>query len=342
MQFPEPTLTQQFLSGFSESWRLWVPLLVLLLWVGWATRRWWGGRLLLLSLGVLVVFALKVAIREKARVRATTDAWNKLRVPLPQPAKIDGLQLAAGTMVRWNNEHEGHLLTVELGAGQEVSPGMVLTGEVDHRWDEGWTGILAHQSVLRGWECAAGKVNVDNSGKLLWCTLAGPQDTAAGVVPAGTGVSLDPGEPSDALLHLPDAGMLAKPGDFWIGPNEWFVLYSDGELLAVPGPITRRGVALGSEDSSVVLRYGEEDLTRWYGYSDTPPRTLARPPGPVTGWRGDLGSALTCEGGQTIDKGRRVTVPVRGNLVTTTHWDSSRPKAKRVLDSVTCVLGPAE
>jgi hypothetical protein len=341
MQFPEPTLTQEFLSGFLETWRLWVPLLLLLVWVGWATRRWWGGRLLLLSLVVLFAFAAKVTLTEQARERATMDAWNKLRVPLPQSVKIDGLQLAAGTVVRWNNEREGHLLTAELGTGQEVAPGMVLMGEVDHRVDEGWKGILAHQSVLRGWPCAAGEVKIDNSGELLWCTLAVSQKTEAGVVPAGTGVSLYPSEPSDALLQLPDVGMQAKPGDFWIAPHEWFVLYSDGQLLSVPGPITRRGVALGSEGSSVLLRYGEEDLTRWYGYSDTQPRMLARPPGPVTGWRGDLASPLNCEGGHRIEKGSRVTVPISGDVVTTTHWDSSRPKAKPVLDSFHCDLGPS-
>jgi hypothetical protein len=128
MQFPEPTLTQEFLSGFIETWRLWVPLLLLLVWVGWATRRWWGGRLLLLSLIILCAFAAKVTLTEQARGRATIEAWNKLRVPLPQTAKIDGLQLAAGTMVRWDKERDGHLLTAELGTGQEVSPGMVLVG----------------------------------------------------------------------------------------------------------------------------------------------------------------------------------------------------------------------
>jgi hypothetical protein len=338
MQFPEPTLTREFLSGFVEIWRLWVPLLLLLIWVGWATRRWWGGRLLLLSLVVLIAFAAKVTIREHARERATMDAWNKLRVPLPQTARIDGLQLAARTMVRWNKEREGHLLTAELGNGQEVSPGMVLVGEVDHLWDEGWKGTLASESVLRGWTCAAGKVDIDNSGELSWCALAGPQKTAAGVVPAGTGVTLDPGEPSDALLHLPDVGMRTSTGEFWIAPNEWFVLYSDGELLAVPGPITRRSVTF---NSTVVLRYGEEDITRWYGYFDTTPRALARPSGPVTGWRGDLASPLTCEGGHRIDKGSRVTVPISGDVVTTTHWDSSKPRAKPVLDSFHCDLGPA-
>jgi hypothetical protein len=171
MQFPEPTLTQEFLAGFLEIWRLWVPLLLLLIWVGWATRRWWGGRLLLLSLVVLIVFAAKVTLRERTRERATMDAWNKLRVPLHQMARIDGLQLAAGTMVRWNKEREGHLLTAELGTGQEVSPGMV--GEVDHLWDEVWRGTLARESVLRGWTCAAGKVDIHNSGKLRWCVLAG-------------------------------------------------------------------------------------------------------------------------------------------------------------------------
>jgi hypothetical protein len=338
MQFPEPTLTREFLSGFVEIWRLWVPLLLLLIWVGWATRRQWGGRLLLLSLIVLIAFAAKVTIREQARERATMDAWNKLRLPLPQTARIDGLQLAAGTMVRWNKEREGHLLTAELGTGQEVSPGMVLVGEVDQLWDEVWRGTLARESVLRGWTCAAGKVDVYTSGELRWCVLAGTQKAAAGVVPAGTAVLLDPGEPSDALLHLPDVGMRANPGDFWIAPHEWFVLYSDGELLSVPGPLIRRGVTF---ESGVVLRYGDEDVTRWYGDSDPAPRTLARPSGPMTGWRGDLGTSLTCEGGRRIDRGSRVTVPISGDVVTTTHWDSSRPRAKAVLDSYHCDLGSA-
>jgi hypothetical protein len=338
MQFPEPTLTREFLSGFVEIWRLWVPLLLLLIWVGWATRRWWSGRLLLLSLVVLIAFAAKVTLRERAIERTTMDDWNRHRVPLPESARIDGLQLPAGTMVRWDKERDGHLLTAELGTEQEVSPGMVLVGEVDYLWDKGWRGTLARKSTLRGWTCAAGKVDIDNSGELSWCALAGPQKIAEGVVPAGTGVSLDPGEPSDALLHLPNVGMRANPGDFWIAPHEWFVLYSDGELLSVPGPITRRGVTF---DSGVVLRYGDEDLTRWYGYSDARPRALARPPGLLTGWTGDLGSSLTCEGGRRINKPARITVPISGDVVSTTHWDSSRPRAKPVLDLYHCDLGPA-
>ena len=128
MQFPEPSITREFLSGFVETWRLWVPLLLLLIWVGWITRRWWGGRLLLLSVGVLITFATTITLREGSRERATMEAWNNRRVPLPQAARIDGLQLAAGTMVRWNKELQGHLLTAELGKGQEVSPGIVLVG----------------------------------------------------------------------------------------------------------------------------------------------------------------------------------------------------------------------
>ena len=62
MQFPEPSLTREFLSGFAETWRLWVPFLLLLIWVGWITRRWWGGRLLLLSLGVLITFAATIVV----------------------------------------------------------------------------------------------------------------------------------------------------------------------------------------------------------------------------------------------------------------------------------------
>jgi hypothetical protein len=338
MQFPEPTLTREFLSGFFEIWRLWVPLLLLLIWVGWATRRWWGGRLLLLSLVVLAALVATVTLREQARARATIDAWNKQRTALPQTARIDGMQLAAGTMVRRNKEKEERLLTAELGTGQEVSPGVVLVGEVDRFSDEYWTGTLAKDSLLRGWQCAAGKIDIHTSGELRWCVLAGAKKTAAGVVPAGTAVLLDPGEPSNALLHLPEVGMRADPGAFWIAPHEWFVLYSDGELLSVPGPLTRRGVTFAS---GVVLRYGVEDVARWYGISDQMPRTIAHPSGPVTGWTGDIASSLTCEGGHRIDKASRVTVPIRGDVVSAIHWDSSRPRAKPVLDSFHCALGPS-
>jgi len=339
MQFPEPSLTREFLSGFVETWRLWLPLLLLLIWVGWITRRWWGGRLLLLSLGVLITFAATITLREEVRERETMEAWNKLRVPLPQAARIDGLQLAAGTMVRWNKESQGHLLTAELGKGQEVSPGMVLVGEADHRWDEFWRGTLARESVLRGWKCAAGKVDVHPSGELRWCVLAGPQKTAAGVIPAGTKVLLDPGDPSDVVLHLPNVGMRANPGDFWIAPDDRFVLYSNGELQSVPGPLGRRGVIF--DDFGVDLRYGEEDVTRWYAYPNQVPAAIAHPSGPLTGWRGHLGSSMTCKGGRKLDKGTLVTVPIYGDVVTTIHWDSSRPRVKPVLDSLHCDLGPA-
>jgi len=338
MQFPEPTMTREFLSGFAETWRLWVPLLLLLIWVGWVTRQWWGGKLLLLSLVVLAVYAAKITLRERRIERATMEAWSKLRVPLPQTVKIDGVQLAAGTMVRWDSEREGHLLTAELGAGQEVSPGVVLVGELDDFWGDLWRGTLASDSVVRGWPCAAGKIDIHHSGELRWCLLSSPQNTAAGEVPAGTAVLLDPGEPSNALLHLLTTGMRANPGNFWISPDAWFVLYSDGELLSVPGPVTRRGVTF---DSGVVLRYGDEDVTRWYGYSDSIPTPLTRPSGPLTGWRGDLGSSLMCEGGLRIDKGSRVTIPISGNVVTTNHMDSTRPRAKPVADFVHCDLGPA-
>jgi hypothetical protein len=339
MQFPHPSLTRELLSGFVATWRLWAPLLLLLIWVGWMTRRWWGGKLLLLSLGVLIIFGATITLREEARERATMEAWNNLRVPLAQASRIDGLQLAAGTMVRWNKEHQGHLLTVEFGRGQEVSPGVVLVGNADHLWEETWRGTLAKESELRGWKCAAGKRDIHDSGELGWCVLAVPQKITAGEVPAGTAVLLDRGDPSNALLHLPDVGMRANPGNFWIAPHGWFALYSNGELLSVPGPLNRRGVTF---DSGVVLRYGDEDVTRWYGYgyTDQMPKTITGPTAPVTGWRGDLGTPLTCEGGRKLDKGSRVTVPISGDAVTATHWDFSAPRAKQVIDSLHCDLGP--
>jgi hypothetical protein len=296
--------------------------------------------LLLFSILFLTGLVLSVTLRERKIDRATEEAWNKLRVPLPATARIDGLRLPAGTMVRWNREQAGHLLTVDLGSGQEVAPGIVLAGEVDHIYDEIWTGNLTHDSVVRGWNCAAGKIAMHNSGELRWCVLGSRQILAVGEIPKGTAVSLDPSEPSNAVLHLPAVGMRANPGNFWIPPGAWFALYADGELLSVPGPIIRRGVSLGSEDSGVMLRYGDEDLTRWYGLTDETPKAAMRPTGQVTGWRGNLNSSLTCAGGHRLDKGSQVTVPVSGDVITTTHWDSSKPRARPVLDSYHCDLGP--
>jgi hypothetical protein len=235
-QFPQPTLTWEFLLGFAETWRLWVPLLLLLIWVGWLTRRWWSGRLLLVSLLCLFIFAIAMTWRE-ARIRQSRiDAWNALRTPLPEAKEIDGLQLAAGTVVRWDQEHEGHLLTAELGGGQTVAPAVTLSGEVSRMYIGWWRGRLVRDSVIRGWSCAAGEVDVYTSGQLRWCLLSRPRKLPLGEIPAGTAVLLDMSGPGDALLHLPKTGMLVSPGDVWIVPGEWFVVSADGKLKSLPRP----------------------------------------------------------------------------------------------------------
>ena len=234
VQFPQSTLTWEFLLGFAETWRLWVPLLLLLIWVGWLTRRWLSGRLLLVSLLCLFIFAIAVTWRE-ARIRQSRiDAWNALRTPLPQAKEIDGLQLAAGTVVRWDQEHEGHLLTAELGGGQTVAPAVTLSGEVSRMYIGWWRGRLVRDSVIRGWSCAAGEVDVYTSGQLRWCLLSRPQKLPLGEIPAGTAVLLDMSGPGDALLHLPKIGMHVYPGNVWIAPGQWFVVSADGELKALP------------------------------------------------------------------------------------------------------------
>lgn len=233
-QFPQPTLNWEFLLGFAQTWRLWVPLLLLLIWVGWLTRRWWGGRLLLLSLVFLAIFVIAVTWREFRIRQSKIEAWNELRTPLPEAEKIDGLQLAAGTVVRWDKEHEGHLLTAELGDGQTVAPAVTMSGEVSRMHDDWWRGNLARDSVIQGWSCAAGKVDMDSSGQLRWCRLSQPQKLPAGDVPAGTAVLLDSSGSGDVLLHLPGTGMHVSPGDVWIAPDEWFVVNAEGELKSLP------------------------------------------------------------------------------------------------------------
>lgn len=337
MQFPKPTITREVLSGFLETWRLWAPMLMLLIGVGWATRRHWGGRLLLLSLAAVAAFAFGVTLKEAASEREVIEAWNRLRVPLVEAAKIDGLQLAAGTVVQWDAERPRHLLTAELGVSQLVSSGIVLVGEVDRYTKDFWRGTLATTSVLRGWNCAAGKIDIYSSGELRWCLLTGPQKVPAGFVPNGRAVLLDDGYLSYVMVHLRDTRMQAQPGNFLFGPHAWFILYANGQLFGTSKPVTRRGVTF---DAGVELRYGEQNVMRWY-YGDNvaaQPPIIVRPFRLMTGLRGDINAPVTCEGGHIIEKGSRVTVPVTGNVVTSTHWDSSKPKAKAVLDSFHCDL----
>ncbi len=150
----------------------------------------------------------------------------------------------------------------------------------------------------------------------------------------------DDDDPSYVMVHLANIGMHAEPGEFWIEPHGWFLLYEDGELFGVSERVTRRGVTF---DAGVELRYGVEDVTRWYLGDNvaTQPPILVHPPGPMTGWRGDISAPLTCDGGRIIEIRSRVTVPVTGNIVTTTHWDSSKPKARAILDSYRCDLSPS-
>ena len=231
---PQPTLTWEFLLGFAETWRLWIPLLLLLIWVGWLTRHRWGGRLLLLSLVFLAICATMVTWREWRIHQSQIEAWNGLRTPLPEAKRIDGLQLAAGTVVRWDTENQGHLLTADLGGGQTVAPAVTLSGEVSRFSYDWWRGNLVRDSVIRGWSCAAGKVDVYTSGQLRWCVLSQPQKVSAGDIPAGTAALFDLSSPGDVLLHLPKTGMHVSPGNFWIAPDEWFVVSEDGKLKSLP------------------------------------------------------------------------------------------------------------
>ena len=130
--------------------------------------------------------------------------------------------------------------------------------------------------------------------------------------------------------------MRAYPGGIWIPPDAWFGLYSDGELMSLSGPRTLRGVKF---EAGVTLRYGAEDVTLWFPTPQWAPLP-AHPSGQVTGWRGDLMEPLTCQDGQMIPAGSRATIPVTGDLVTTTHWESHAPHAKPILDSFHCTLGP--
>lgn len=230
-QFPHETLTWAFLLGFAETWRLWLPLLLLLIWIGWLTRRHWGGRLLLGSLAFIAVFSATVIWREWTFRQSSLEAWDRLRVPLSQTTQIDGLRLAAGTIVRWDREEPGHLLTANLRDGQVVAPNIILRGEVSREYDDWWRGSLARDAVIQGWHCAAGKIDWYVSGRLRWCLLSEPQKVPAGEIPAHTAVLLENLiDPSDVLLHLPNVGMLVGPANIRIEPDGWFVLTATGEL----------------------------------------------------------------------------------------------------------------
>ncbi len=99
-------------------------------------------------------------MKDHARERASEKAWNDLRGTLTTPLLSDGLEFPVGTVIRWDSENAGHLLTAKLNGEQQVTAGVVLRGDVEHRYTDWWRGTLAEDAVLRGWHCRAGEINI--------------------------------------------------------------------------------------------------------------------------------------------------------------------------------------
>jgi len=326
LDFPQQSIVQFMMEAYARIWHLWVPLVVALVGLGWFQRRLWSGRLLLMTVGLLSATVCWIVEKELTRERVVNAAWDARRVTLKEPLVMDGLRLPVGTVIRWSEEYPGHVITAELIGSQEVAPGAILTGEIDQFYPNWWRGTLAKDSVVRGWHCRAGEIDISDGGKLRWCVTAKVEPRIAGEVPAGTAIRFDSDDDDGASLHLIGGGMTLLPWNFAIPAGEWMSLYAAGEVASAPGPLNIRGAILG-------------DGAIWqYGYVTPEAYPWARTPGPFTGWTGKLTSSLMCDAGIVLEPGMRVTIPINGNLVVTERSEYDHGKIEHIFESYHCMV----
>ncbi len=303
MDFPSESMTAIFMHAFAASRMVWLPMIPPLLWLAWWARKRVGGWLLMLELVLIAVAVLRFIPPELRKQMADAADWNNRLVALPAAGTYDGLKFAAGTRVRWSREMPGHLLTVDFDKPQQVAPGILAMGAGQHHYENLWRVNMASDSVLSGWHCKAGPIGLYDDGTLRFCTLAVPETRIAGTFPAGAVVERSDPDDGSVSIGSGDKPFFLTTGNLRVAGDFALVLYPSGEIYEINGPQTIRGIHLRND--AIRAQYG--------GAFAAAPNWL-RPPGPLTGWKGELDQDVVCDNA-TFHPVDEVTLPLEGDLV---------------------------
>jgi hypothetical protein len=107
---------------------------------------------------------------------------------------IAGLQLPAGTVIKWKNE-EHKEAEIELPGPSEIS-GTPLAGHLSLS-TYFWNGRLWRNRVLNGWPCAKGNVMLETNGKLFECTLSSSRVFPTVTIRGGSRIDLTTNNEND-------------------------------------------------------------------------------------------------------------------------------------------------
>ena len=230
--------------------------------------------------------------RESAERSATADRRSET---LTQPRTIGGLDFPAGTVLQWQDDEKTKVATADLPHPARLW-GVIISGTVKPN-EEFWTEVtLVEDSVISGWPCRAGKVELRLDGTLEQCVLSQAHavsrlDTALRapmlLIPAGTRLEMSPGSDSGAELTLPQDRPVKLPDVGAPLPGGAMLhLYLNNAIREVSAsaeaPFTVDGVSF---TSSVSWVYPEDLPEESFG-----PHTLA------AGVSGELTQKIRCDG----------------------------------------------
>lgn len=211
-----------------QLWFLTVPAAVVLLLVGWYGVDWLGG-FRWVVFGVAALLALPFPAAAVLFVLQTANAATYWR-SLDRDETVAGVQLPAGSRIRYADKAHSSLLSVDLPHVTEIL-GMRLVGRLTRydKWDDVgpvWSGALFDDQCVNGFPCRAGYFTFDKFGTVFDIHgtvhrfgLASAHEFFGLQFPPGTTVGRGNANrawhfllPADMGIHIPALATTAPPG----------------------------------------------------------------------------------------------------------------------------------
>ena len=202
---------------------------------------------------------------------------------LDRPQELDGILFPVGTEIRWEDPRHHRVAAARLPSPAEVLG--VHAANLRRVVEGGWIVSLAGASVIDGWACAEGEVELTAAGRLSDCELSGTPTWRGWDLPPRTGVQPRP-DLRKVWLTLPNIGAWDTPLDSPVlGKLPWIIAFNED------GSPSR--CSYGREAPYLIAGQGLSGDVRW----DYDPATYGmgrgRPPVAVSGFVHDPGNAGT-------------------------------------------------
>lgn len=317
MMIEAPSLKLILLLYASHYWPVTLGLAALFAVLAWKRR---GIPRVLLGAASVAAVALCAGLPlyfglEEASNRASAARQDREYAPFPAARTVDGLDLPAGTRVRYHHFGAHHLSQVDL-PGPTPLLGAVLSGHLDFDTLDHWAGALPFAQTIEGVPCAAGLVVLSTGAfHLVQCDTSAPYRVPLFIVPKGTTVWHEPGDGSRSYRLPAGPDIVLRDYQTRLPAFTELTLYSDGSPQSASNqrsePLIVSGIPL--------------NLSLLWVYGNTPtdgktPLPLT-PQQPLRTLHGELAAAITC-GGQRLPAGARVAISPGAKTVIVLQTDA--------------------